>query len=141
LIKFTRHFLIPCSIGICFDRSDVLSFAKKHGLHINADGAPKARTFDVGCLDGYGYCVFVWVNLDKDNVKKNQINVSHAYIAHEAVHCVQFLFDFMGDEKPSYETEAYFVQEISYRMFEELDKEISRIGSHKRIVDGKKRKG
>lgn len=68
-----------------------------------------------------------WVNIvvRYDHQREGNILQKHAVLAHEAMHIVQEIFRYVGEEAPGDEVQAYFLQEVCYNLFAEFQEQTS----------------
>lgn len=62
------------------------------------------------------------VSIDIKKVSPKDITYAHSVLVHEALHVWQITKDFIGEPNPSIEFEAYSVENICRKLFEEFER-------------------
>jgi hypothetical protein len=121
-MKFLVQDVIPCAVGVTCSFRELRNFGDKYGLNLiyedNVNSLLVTYDLDMTHQEKFTVCVFI----NKEKFKKLKQNEAHAFLSHEALHCCRFVFSNMGDENPSWETEAYMLTAICKFLFDEWDR-------------------
>lgn len=82
--------------------------------------------------ESFGACVYTFesedgqllavVNMEKSKRPKEEV---YAMLVHEAQHVLQYVLEYIGEDSPSKEFEAYSIQNISQNLFESYKRQTS----------------
>ena len=108
------------SYSLVTSRKKYKKFCKENGLEINSQVASIECD---ACVvthhnDGVHHCIVVLL-IQGEEDKNHLLSV----LAHESVHVYQEFRDYIGEESPGPEFEAYTIQEIFLNLITELDKQ------------------
>ena len=113
----------PASFAVCLDRKSFNKEIGRLGLtdidYIGSDHA-SATTHILTNPDIGLYAIMVIRPWDEEE-QPSSTQIA-ALVAHEAMHIVQHLWEYVGEEKPGQEAEAYLLQHIVQGTLETLKK-------------------
>lgn len=112
-----RHLIVGPYLALCFNQNDyasVLKHLKLDSVHDFVNAGANATTHCFTNPEDDLVCVVCL----KDDRNRTPIQVA-SLLVHEAVHVWQNYCAAIGENSPSSEFEAYSIQAISQRLFEE----------------------
>lgn len=113
----------PYHISLCTTEKGFHAVLKK--LKVPEKDWPEFVTEDIGaCVQIFEYDqhLFAVVNMEKS---KRPVEEIYSTLTHEAVHIFQHIREFIGEQYPSVEFEAYSIQNISQNLMESYKRQTS----------------
>lgn len=111
-------FEIPFNLHFFKSEKEFKNWCKKRGFE---DEPPrfvvKGSNGSVHKIETGGV-IDVVVTMDENGLEYNTSNEIMALLVHEAMHVWQYVLEYIGEHKPSYEFEAYMVQKICLKLFD-----------------------
>jgi len=99
----------PVSYGLTTSGTEVLKWAQKMGTPTEITMVDLGGTYQRGCQ------ILVWIN--KNQSKEDILDTA----IHESVHVFQKLCEYIGEETPSAEFEAYTIANIAKTLMKEFE--------------------
>jgi hypothetical protein len=108
---------IPVKFALCYSRKDFSDEMKRRGAEGFEFGPHLGEAFRFD-MDNGG--LFVIIALDRQSLLQEKISIQMNVCTHEAVHAYQYMRDFVGEEAPGMEMEAYTIAWLAEHAFRGL---------------------
>lgn len=134
-MKFCDSRLMRCHVkyGACFSADQLIAGMQKIGIDDDGSDFPKtefAMTITARHPKSGKPVVFVCLNMQKNRREKDAI----ATMIHEAVHVWQENRQYIAEEKPAAEQEAYCIEQIAINLIAQYWAEVGVLNVRRRVT-------